>query len=147
MVFYSALRGFSCGVFSKIGFHPAIPTISLRSSTSFPCVSCRYCSLPLSEAAEIIIPTNALEGAGNGSTCARSPDIQSGCLPETTYQLARDTGLRFSYLGNVPGARGNTWCPGCGRAVISRNFFTVIAIHLANRVCQVCSTPVPGEWR
>ena len=67
---------------------------------------------------------------------------------EAAYQLARATGVRFPYLGNVPGhAWENTICPGCGREVISRDIFTVTAMRLAGGVCQFCSTPVPGVWR
>ena len=67
---------------------------------------------------------------------------------EAAYQLARAAGVRFPYLGNVPGhAWENTRCPGCGREVISRDIFTVTAMRLAGGVCQFCSTPVPGVWR
>jgi pyruvate formate lyase activating enzyme len=67
---------------------------------------------------------------------------------EAAYQLARAAGLRFPYLGNVPGhAWENTRCPGCGREVICRDIFTVTAMLLTGGVCRFCNTPLPGVWR
>jgi pyruvate formate lyase activating enzyme len=66
---------------------------------------------------------------------------------EAAYQLARAAGVCFPYLGNVPGHSGeNTRCLGCGREVISRDLFTVTAMHLVGGVCQHCGLPVPGVW-
>jgi len=50
------------------------------------------------------------------------PDYKVRDLPPTpiatlerVYQQARDLGLMFPYIGNVPGHRGeSTWCPSCG---------------------------------
>jgi pyruvate formate lyase activating enzyme len=67
---------------------------------------------------------------------------------EAAYELARAAGVRFSYLGNVPGHPWeNTFCPGCGREVITRHIFSVTATRLTGGVCEHCGTPVPGVWR
>ncbi len=67
---------------------------------------------------------------------------------ETAYELARDAGVSFPYLGNVPGHPWeNTFCLGCGREVISRHIFSVTAMGLINGVCEYCATPIPGVWR
>jgi pyruvate formate lyase activating enzyme len=66
---------------------------------------------------------------------------------EAAYKLARAAGLSFPYLGNVPGHPWeNTFCPGCGREVITRHIFSVSAMRLIGGVCEPCGTPVPGVW-
>jgi hypothetical protein len=60
---------------------------------------------------------------------------------EDAYKLARAAGLRFPYLGNVPGHPWeNTFCPGRGREVISRHVFTVTGLRLTGGVCRDCGT-------
>jgi pyruvate formate lyase activating enzyme len=67
---------------------------------------------------------------------------------EVAYELAQAVGVRFPYLGNVPGHPWeNTFCPGCGREVITRHIFSVTAMGLTGGVCGHCGTPVPGVWR
>ena len=45
---------------------------------------------------------------------------------EEHYRMARDEGLKFVYLGNVPGSKlENTYCPRCGRLVIERAGFSI----------------------
>ncbi len=45
---------------------------------------------------------------------------------ENHYRVAKEEGLEFVYLGNVPGNKlENTYCPRCGRLVIERNGFSV----------------------
>jgi len=56
-------------------------------------------------------------------------------------------GLRFVYVGNVPGDPGNnTYCPGCGRAVLVREGFAVREYHLNGDRCEYCGTHLPGVW-
>jgi pyruvate formate lyase activating enzyme len=67
---------------------------------------------------------------------------------EAAYKLAWAAGVSFPYLGNVPGHPWeNTFCPGCGREVITRHIFSVTAMRLTGGVCEHCGTPVPGVWR
>jgi len=45
---------------------------------------------------------------------------------EQHYEMAKDMGMKFVYIGNVPGNKyENTYCPKCGRLVIERNVFSV----------------------
>jgi pyruvate formate lyase activating enzyme len=63
-------------------------------------------------------------------------------------EQARAAGLRYVYLGNVrevPDA-GTTYCPGCRRAVVERDAFTVTGLHLDGGRCRTCRTPIPGVW-
>jgi pyruvate formate lyase activating enzyme len=57
------------------------------------------------------------------------------CTPVATLERARqigfDVGLLYVYIGNVPGHPGeNTYCPKCGRVVIGRHHFSLIAYNL-----------------
>ena len=71
--------------------------------------------------------------------------------PVETLDLAREAalaeGVRFVYVGNVPGHTGNhTYCPACGEAVIVRQGFAVSEFHLEGGVCGFCGEPIPGVW-
>jgi len=66
---------------------------------------------------------------------------------EAAQRVALEEGLRFVYVGNVPGHGGeNTNCPGCGREVISRVGYRVDAGRLKKGKCAICGTPIPGIW-
>jgi len=67
---------------------------------------------------------------------------------EKAYAIARDKGLRYPYVGNVPGHPGNhTYCPSCGKAVVERSGFFVSAVHLEKGHCRFCGTAVAGVWQ
>jgi pyruvate formate lyase activating enzyme len=60
---------------------------------------------------------------------------------------ARKAGLRYVYLGNLPGDRGeSTYCPHCGGMVIERFAFTIKRNLLKGGKCPLCGTTVPGLW-
>jgi pyruvate formate lyase activating enzyme len=71
--------------------------------------------------------------------------------PVATLEAARETaldeGLKFVYVGNVPGHQGeNTYCPGCGRVVIRRVGYAVEKVELKKGRCGACGTVIPGVW-
>lgn len=72
--------------------------------------------------------------------------------PLTTLVQARDAaraeGLRYVYVGNVPGLAdaGTTWCPGCRKAVVERDVFAVTRIEVVAGKCRFCGTTIPGVW-
>ena len=82
------------------------------------------------------------------------PDYQLLNLPPTpveTLTRARETamakGIRYAYVGNVPGHPGNhTYCPKCGKAVIRRDSMFVTEMHLRDGKCAFCATPIAGVW-
>ncbi|MFQ6101153.1 MAG: AmmeMemoRadiSam system radical SAM enzyme [Anaerolineae bacterium] len=82
------------------------------------------------------------------------PEYKLTNLPPTpveTLDRARETaleeGVRFVYVGNVPGHPGNnTYCPACGKAIIVRQGFTVVEYHLRDGACAYCGEPIPGVW-
>jgi pyruvate formate lyase activating enzyme len=66
---------------------------------------------------------------------------------EAAWSVAREEGMRFVYVGNVPGHSGNnTYCPTCGEAVIVRQGFAVAEYHLRGGVCAHCGESIPGVW-
>jgi pyruvate formate lyase activating enzyme len=82
------------------------------------------------------------------------PDYQLLNLPPTpvaTLERARDlalkAGLRYAYVGNVPGHPGShTYCPKCGSTVIERSGMFVTANKLKGGACPACGTKIPGVW-
>ncbi|HHF42477.1 MAG TPA: AmmeMemoRadiSam system radical SAM enzyme [Candidatus Aminicenantes bacterium] len=66
---------------------------------------------------------------------------------EQARQIAREEGLHYVYIGNVPGHEGeSTYCPNCGELLIKRWGFDVLKISLRNGKCPRCQTPIPGVW-
>lgn len=71
--------------------------------------------------------------------------------PVVSLELARSVamtkGIRYAYVGNVPGHEGNhTYCPGCGRAIILRSGFLIQEVHLSHGNCEFCGTAIHGVW-
>ncbi len=71
--------------------------------------------------------------------------------PLNTLIKAREAavaeGLKYVYIGNVPG-KGfeNTSCPSCGKMVIERRGFSILANHLENGRCRFCQATIAGVW-
>lgn len=82
------------------------------------------------------------------------PDYKLLNLPPTpvsTLEKARDlalrAGLRYAYVGNVPGHPGNhTYCPRCGKVVIRRDGLFVGENNLKDGACKFCGAKVAGVW-
>lgn len=71
--------------------------------------------------------------------------------PVKTLEQARETaikaGIKFVYIGNVPGHKYNsTFCPKCGERIIHRTHFIVHEIALKDGKCKYCGCPIPGLW-
>lgn len=66
---------------------------------------------------------------------------------ETAHRIAREGGLNFVTIGNVPGHRYNsTFCPACGGRVIHRVGMHVQAKNIERGRCQFCDEEIPGVW-
>jgi pyruvate formate lyase activating enzyme len=66
---------------------------------------------------------------------------------ERAWQLGRQAGLAFCYIGNVLGHQlENTYCPDCGGLLIERWGLSVAAYRLASGSCPQCGRDVPGVW-
>lgn len=67
---------------------------------------------------------------------------------EAAAALAEEEGLRYVYIGNVPGhARNSTYCPACHQQVITRAHFTTLAVNLTAGRCRFCGAAIPGIWQ
>ncbi len=83
------------------------------------------------------------------------PQYQLKNLPPTStatlercHDVAREQGLNFVYLGNVPGHKyESTYCPKCGAVVIERWGFEVRQNRLTAGRCPQCGRTIPGVWR
>jgi len=63
------------------------------------------------------------------------------------YNIAKDEGLHFVYLGNVPGSDAeNTYCPKCKKKIIGRYGFTVTENNIVKGRCRFCNAVIPGVW-
>jgi pyruvate formate lyase activating enzyme len=63
----------------------------------------------------------------------------------SAYELARDAGLRYVYMGNViDREHQHTYCPGCRQLVIERSGFEIKAYRIASGCCTRCQTPIAG---
>jgi len=71
--------------------------------------------------------------------------------PVTTLDKARDialkAGIRYVYVGNVPGHNAeSTFCHNCGKTVIERRGFAILANRIKNGRCTYCNEKIPGVW-
>jgi pyruvate formate lyase activating enzyme len=66
---------------------------------------------------------------------------------ERARQIGIDEGLRYVYLGNVPGHPGeNTHCPQCGQLLIERRNYQILQYNLTGSKCAFCATTIPGHF-
>ncbi len=66
---------------------------------------------------------------------------------ERAWQIGREAGLEFVYVGNVPGHRyDNTYCPRCSTLLVERRGFDVIYNGLDLGKCLWCRHAIAGVW-
>jgi len=84
------------------------------------------------------------------------PDYKLLNLPETPYEVllrhyevAKETGLNYAYVGNVPGnPYEHTYCPGCQGKVIERYGFMITGWNLTEKYeCKTCGYKIPIEGK
>jgi pyruvate formate lyase activating enzyme len=83
------------------------------------------------------------------------PDYKMDDLPPTppatltrARQIAERIGLHYVYTGNVHDtAGGTTRCPGCGNAVIVRDWHRILNYRVTDEgKCKECGAPVAGHY-
>ncbi|NLE35965.1 MAG: AmmeMemoRadiSam system radical SAM enzyme [Bacteroidales bacterium] len=73
------------------------------------------------------------------------PPTPAGILSRAV-EIARSAGIRYVYMGNMPGAGvDDTICPSCGKKVIDRSGYRIVARNLKSGRCS-CGTLIPGVW-
>ena len=71
--------------------------------------------------------------------------------PIASLERARDAalaeGLKYPFVGNVPGHSGNhTYCPKCSRIVVQRTGFFVQVVHISKGRCEYCGERISVVW-
>jgi len=66
---------------------------------------------------------------------------------EQARQIGMDNGLRYVYLGNVPGHPAeNTYCPKCGKLLIERQNYQILRYNLKRSKCNFCNQKIAGYF-
>ncbi len=66
---------------------------------------------------------------------------------ENAHGIAREVGLHYVTLGNVPGHKYNsTFCPICDGYLIRRVHFAVTENNIREGKCTSCGHKIPGIW-
>jgi pyruvate formate lyase activating enzyme len=64
---------------------------------------------------------------------------------ETAYEICRAEGLKYVYLGNLPGHPAeSTYCPQCGKILIERRGYKIYQYNLNGNLCRYCNQTIPG---
>ncbi len=67
---------------------------------------------------------------------------------ERFCEIGREEGLKYVYIGNVPGHPWeDTYCHGCSTPVIRRRGFAVAQANLVDGRCPACKTLIPGRFQ
>jgi pyruvate formate lyase activating enzyme len=66
---------------------------------------------------------------------------------EKAQAEALSSGLKYVYIGNVPGHKGwNTFCPRCKNLIIQRTGYMIGEVRIKGGKCGYCGKPIPGIW-
>ncbi len=79
------------------------------------------------------------------------PDYKMLDYPSTRYEtlknhydIAKKNGLKYVYIGNVPGSRfENTYCPECGKVAVERKDLYLKGWHIGTTGRCKCGTKIP----
>jgi len=82
------------------------------------------------------------------------PHYKLGNLPptpietlENSRQIALRAGLKYVYIGNVPGNPAeNTYCPRCGKLLVKRVGYIVEENNIIDSKCKFCGYKIAGRW-
>jgi pyruvate formate lyase activating enzyme len=78
------------------------------------------------------------------------PDNTTPAMLMDAAAIAKESGLRYVYAGNLPGRVGdleNTRCHGCAALLIERHGYLVRTYRITpDGACPDCGTAIPGRW-
>jgi pyruvate formate lyase activating enzyme len=80
--------------------------------------------------------------------CYKFENYRSATLDDIkkAYDIGKDVGLEYIYLGNVYGFDNNTYCPKCGSLLIERNMYDVKNVGIVDNKCVNCGYKIYGEF-
>ena len=85
-----------------------------------------------------------------------NPEYKLASLPQTPVEtleaarrIAMDEGLKFVYIGNVPGHKAeSTYCPKDGGVAIERRGYSIAHKNVdESGYCKKCGEKIPGVWK
>ncbi len=66
---------------------------------------------------------------------------------ERCWKIAKQEGINFVYIGNVPGHQAeNTYCPKCNEIIIRRIGYEILENNINKGKCKFCGESIPGKW-
>jgi pyruvate formate lyase activating enzyme len=66
---------------------------------------------------------------------------------EKAWEIGKEEGLWYVYLGNVPGHRlENTYCHKCDELLIERYVFEILKNKIKDNKCPACRALIPGRF-
>lgn len=82
------------------------------------------------------------------------PNYKLDRLPATPVSLLEEfrniairEGIRYVYLGNVPGHEAsNTYCHNCKKLLIERKGYYLNKFNINSGKCSFCKVDIPGRW-
>jgi pyruvate formate lyase activating enzyme len=67
---------------------------------------------------------------------------------EEAYKIAKEVGLKYVYIGNVPGhPQEDTYCPNCNKLLIDRIGYEIRENNLKEGKCKFCGYKIAGIWK
>jgi pyruvate formate lyase activating enzyme len=66
---------------------------------------------------------------------------------EEAYGIAKEAGINYVYIGNVPNNKAeNTFCPQCNKVILERKGFAILANHIKDSKCTFCGEKIAGRF-
>jgi len=66
---------------------------------------------------------------------------------EEAYDIAKEVGLKYVYIGNVPGhPQESTYCPNCKKVVVGRIGYSILQNNIKEGKCKFCGYKIAGIW-
>jgi pyruvate formate lyase activating enzyme len=63
-------------------------------------------------------------------------------------QVALNAGIKYVYIGNVPGHEGNhTYCPKCKKILVERIGYYIKQNNITDSKCRFCGEKIDGVWK
>jgi pyruvate formate lyase activating enzyme len=66
---------------------------------------------------------------------------------EEAHAVAMKEGMKYVYIGNVPGhAAEHTYCHQCRKMIVERRGYSIVTNNISKGRCKFCSARIPGVW-